>query len=435
MDITQALAATVGRQNLLESEMKSVMMQIMTGNATDAQIGGLLVALRMKGESVAEIIGAANVMRELAIPVSISIPNAVDIVGTGGDSANLFNVSSASSFVVAAAGGRVAKHGNRSVSSNSGSADLLEIAGINLELNPEQIAQCIEQVGLGFMFAPQHHTAMKHAVGPRKEMGLRTLFNILGPLTNPAGVKHYLLGVFDKTLCKPMAEALKSLGAVHAMVVHAAEGLDEISLAVLAHVDSVRGCDVVLSDSGRAHKTIVDDSSKCSNASADYLLVFRRSDEKKVPIAHPIGLLEYSGERKIPPELFQYKGWTGKQTENRYSHWIWRQYASSFWDDIRIDRVLPYKESREPDDEKHVHPLQLDVIDRCVTLWSNPGDKVLTPFMGIGSEVYGAVKAGRKGIGIELKESYYRQAVKNVYAAATGAVENNQDSFNLGETA
>jgi len=231
MDITQALAATVGRQNLLESEMKSVMMQIMTGNATDAQIGGLLVALRMKGESVAEIIGAANVMRELAIPVSISIPNAVDIVGTGGDSANLFNVSSASSFVVAAAGGSVAKHGNRSVSSNSGSADLLEIAGINLELNPEQIAQCIEQVGLGFMFAPQHHTAMKHAVGPRKEMGLRTLFNILGPLTNPAGVKHYLLGVFDKTLCKPMAEALKSLGAVHAMVVHAAEGLDEISLA------------------------------------------------------------------------------------------------------------------------------------------------------------------------------------------------------------
>ena len=231
MDITQALAATVGRQNLLESEMKSVMMQIMTGNATDAQIGGLLVALRMKGESVAEIIGAANVMRELAIPVSISIPNAVDIVGTGGDSANLFNVSSASSFVVAAAGGRVAKHGNRSVSSNSGSADLLEIAGINLELNPEQIAQCIEQVGLGFMFAPQHHTAMKHAVGPRKEMGLRTLFNILGPLTNPAGVKHYLSGVFDKTLCKPMAEALKSLGAVHAMVVHAAEGLDEISLA------------------------------------------------------------------------------------------------------------------------------------------------------------------------------------------------------------
>jgi len=231
MDIKQALAVTVERQNLLESEMQSVMKQIMTGNATDAQIGGLLIALRMKGESVAEIIGAANVMRELMVPVSISMPNAVDIVGTGGDSANLFNVSSACSFVVAAAGGTVAKHGNRSVSSNTGSADLLEAAGINLELNPEQIAQCIEQIGLGFMFAPQHHTAMKYAVGPRKEMGLRTLFNIVGPLTNPAGVKHYLLGVFDKTLCKPMVEALKSLGAVHAMVVHAAEGLDEISLA------------------------------------------------------------------------------------------------------------------------------------------------------------------------------------------------------------
>jgi len=231
MDIKQALAVTVERQNLLESEMQSVMKQIMTGNATDAQIGGLLIALRMKGESVAEIIGAANVMRELMVPVSISMPNAVDIVGTGGDSANLFNVSSACSFVVAAAGGTVAKHGNRSVSSNTGSADLLETAGINLELNPEQIAQCIEQIGLGFMFAPQHHTAMKYAVGPRKEMGLRTLFNIVGPLTNPAGVKHYLLGVFDKTLCKPMVEALKSLGAVHAMVVHAAEGLDEISLA------------------------------------------------------------------------------------------------------------------------------------------------------------------------------------------------------------
>lgn len=231
MDIKQALATIVERQDLSESEMKAVMQQIMTGNATDAQIGGLLMALRMKGETVAEITGAADAMRELAIPVSISIPNAVDIVGTGGDSANLFNVSSACSFVVAAAGGHVAKHGNRSVSSSSGSADLLETAGINLELNPEQVAQCIEQIGLGFMFAPQHHSAMKYAIGPRKEMSLRTLFNILGPLTNPAGAKHYLLGVFDKSLCRPMAEALRSLGAVHALVVHAAEGLDEISLA------------------------------------------------------------------------------------------------------------------------------------------------------------------------------------------------------------
>jgi len=231
MDIKQALATVVDQKDLSEPQMKLVMQQIMTGNATDAQIGGLLIALRMKGETVGEITGAADAMRELAIPVHITVPNAVDIVGTGGDSANLFNVSSACSFVVAAAGGHVAKHGNRSVSSSSGSADLLETAGINLALTPEQVASCIENIGLGFMFAPQHHSAMKHAIGPRKEMSLRTLFNILGPLTNPAGAKHYLLGVFDKSLCKPMAEALKSLGAVHALVVHAAEGLDEISLA------------------------------------------------------------------------------------------------------------------------------------------------------------------------------------------------------------
>jgi len=231
MDIKQALASVVEGSNLTEAEMKQVMNQIMTGKATDAQIGGLLIALRMKGETVEEITGAADAMRELATPVTISAGKAVDIVGTGGDGANLFNVSSACSFVVAAAGGNVAKHGNRSVSSSSGSADLLETAGVNLALNPEQVAQCIDQVGVGFMFAPQHHSAMKHAIGPRKEMALRTLFNILGPLTNPAGAKHYLLGVFDKSLCKPMAEALKSLGAVHALVVHAAEGLDEISLA------------------------------------------------------------------------------------------------------------------------------------------------------------------------------------------------------------
>ncbi|MGH1463178.1 MAG: anthranilate phosphoribosyltransferase [Neptuniibacter sp.] len=231
MDIKQALASVVEGNNLSQAEMKQVMNQIMTGNATDAQIGGLLIALRMKGETVDEITGAADGMRELATPVHISAEKAVDIVGTGGDGANLFNVSSACSFVVAAAGGNVAKHGNRSVSSSSGSADLLETAGVNLALNPEQVAQCIDQVGVGFMFAPQHHSAMKYAIGPRKEMALRTLFNILGPLTNPAGAKHYLLGVFDKSLCKPMAEALKSLGAVHALVVHAAEGLDEISLA------------------------------------------------------------------------------------------------------------------------------------------------------------------------------------------------------------
>jgi len=169
-----------------------------------------------------------------------------------------------------------------------------------------------------------------------------------------------------------------------------------------------------------AHKTIVDDSSRCSVASADYLLVFRREGENQIPIAHPIGLLEYSGERKMPSELLQFRGYTGNQIENRYSHWIWRQYASAFWDDIRIGRVLPFKQSRDEEDEKHVHPLQLDVIDRVITLWSNPGEVVLTPFLGVGSEAYGAVCMGRKAIGAELKPSYYRQAVKNMDAAQLG---------------
>jgi DNA modification methylase len=178
-----------------------------------------------------------------------------------------------------------------------------------------------------------------------------------------------------------------------------------------------------------AHKTIVEDSSRCSVASADYLLVFRRKGQNKIPIKHPVGLLEYAGERKMPSELLQYRGWTGNQIENRFSHWIWRQYASAFWDDIRIGRVLPYREARESEDEKHVHPLQLDVIDRVLTLWSNPGETVLTPFMGVGSEVYGAVCAGRRGIGIELKPSYYRQAVKNVELAAAGKRDDEQQSL------
>lgn len=166
-----------------------------------------------------------------------------------------------------------------------------------------------------------------------------------------------------------------------------------------------------------AHKTIVDDSIYCGVASADYLLIFRKKGDNEVPVSHPTGLCNYAGERQIPPDLLSYKNYDGKQTENRYSHWIWRQYASSFWDDIRLDHVLPYREGRDEDDEKHVHPLQLDVIDRIVVLRSNPGDVVFTPFMGVGSEVYGAVTNGRKGIGVELKESYYRQAIKNLQYA------------------
>jgi hypothetical protein len=164
-----------------------------------------------------------------------------------------------------------------------------------------------------------------------------------------------------------------------------------------------------------AHKTIVDDSTRCGVASADYLLMFRKAGDNPVPVAHPTGLAEYAGSREMPAEQAEFgPGFDGKQTENIFSHWIWRQYASAFWDDVRIDRVLPFKESRDDEDEKHVHPLQLDVIDRALVLWSNPGERVLTPFMGVGSEVYGAVAAGRFGIGIELKPSYYRQAVKNL---------------------
>ncbi len=241
MDIKTALGRAVQHLSLNTHEMSAVMRDIMTGQCTDAQIGAFLIALRMKSESLDEIEGAARVMRELATPVDITgLEHVVDIVGTGGDGANLFNVSSASSFVVAAAGAHVAKHGNRSVSSKSGSADLLETAGIKLELNAEQVARCIREVGVGFMFAVNHHSAMKHAIGPRKEIGQRTLFNILGPLTNPAGVTRLLMGVFNAELCRPLAEVLQRLGAEHVMVVHSKDGLDEISLAAPTFVAELK---------------------------------------------------------------------------------------------------------------------------------------------------------------------------------------------------
>jgi DNA modification methylase len=185
-----------------------------------------------------------------------------------------------------------------------------------------------------------------------------------------------------------------------------------------------------------AHQSLVEDSIDCGVASADYLLTFRRDGKNPVPVQHPTGLHEYAGEREIPAELFPYRGWTGKQTENRFSHWIWRQYADCMWDDIRIDRVLPYREARDSEDEKHVHPLQLDVIDRCVTLFSNPGEKVFTPFMGVGSEVYSPVMLGRLGIGAELKPSYFRQAVKNCTMAQNGwkDVQETSDLFEAGSS-
>jgi len=231
MNIQEALGVVIERQDLSVEQMSSVMRQIMTGQASQAQIGGFLVALRMKSESIDEITGAVQVMRELVSGVDIEGEHLVDIVGTGGDGANLFNVSTASSFIVAAAGGQVAKHGNRSVSSSSGSADVLEAAGVRLDLTSEQVASCSREVGVGFMFAPAHHSAMKHAIGPRKELAQRTIFNILGPMTNPAGVKRLVIGVFNGDLCRPIAEVLNRFGAEHVMVVHAKDGLDEISLA------------------------------------------------------------------------------------------------------------------------------------------------------------------------------------------------------------
>ena len=244
MDIKQALNRVVGQLDLTTEEMQAVMRQIMTGQCTDAQIGAFLMGMRMKSETIDEIVGAVAVMRELAEPVHFNSERLVDTCGTGGDGANIFNVSSAASFVVAAAGGKVAKHGNRAVSGKSGSADLLEAAGIYLELTSEQVARCIDTVGVGFMFAPAHHGAMKFAAGPRRELGLRTLFNILGPMSNPAGVKHQVLGVFSKELCRPMAEVLARLGSTHVLVVHAQDGLDEISLAAPTFVAELKNGEV-----------------------------------------------------------------------------------------------------------------------------------------------------------------------------------------------
>ncbi|PXX99767.1 anthranilate phosphoribosyltransferase [Halomonas sp. LBP4] len=240
MQMRDAIAAVMRRANLSFADTHEVMRQIMTGEASDAQIAGFLIGMAMKGETAEEISAAAQVMRELMKPVTLHTENVVDIVGTGGDGANLFNVSTAASFVVAAAGAHVAKHGNRGVSSSSGSADLFAVAGIHLDLDAGQVARCIEQVGVGFMFAPNHHPAMRHAVGPRREMGVRTLFNILGPLTNPAGAPNQLLGVYSAELVPLMAEVLRRLGSQHVLVVHAEDGLDEISLACSTQVAELK---------------------------------------------------------------------------------------------------------------------------------------------------------------------------------------------------
>ncbi|MEF3077228.1 anthranilate phosphoribosyltransferase [Methylobacter sp. Wu1] len=240
MQIQKALQILLDRQDLSADQMRAVMRLIMSGGATDAQIGGFLIALRCKGESVDEIAAAAEVMRELAGKVHVKGEYLIDTCGTGGDGANTFNISTTCAFVVAAAGGRVAKHGNRSVSSSCGSADVLEAAGVNLDLTAEQVARCVNELGVGFLFAPKHHGAMKYAIGPRREMGVRTLFNLLGPLSNPAGAPNQLIGVFGKDWLEPLAQVLKKLGSRHVLVVNADDGLDEISIASATRVAELK---------------------------------------------------------------------------------------------------------------------------------------------------------------------------------------------------
>lgn len=245
MTMQQAIQRVLDRQDLNGEEMRRVMRTIMTGGATDAQIGGFLIALRCKGETVDEIAAAAAVMRELAAKVPVHGEHIIDTCGTGGDGANTFNISTTCAFVVAAAGGRVAKHGNRSVSSSSGSADVLEAAGVNLDLSAEQVGRCVDEIGLGFLFAPKHHGAMKYTIGARKEMGVRTLFNLLGPLSNPAGAPNQLIGVFAPAWLEPLANVLKKLGSEHVLVVNAEDGLDEISIAAPTHVAELKDGDVI----------------------------------------------------------------------------------------------------------------------------------------------------------------------------------------------
>ncbi|HLW73551.1 MAG TPA: anthranilate phosphoribosyltransferase [Gammaproteobacteria bacterium] len=245
MDIKDAIGNIVNHKDLRSEEMQAVMQQIMTGHATPTQIGGFLAAMRAKGETVEEITAAARVMRELAMPVKVNVQYLVDTCGTGGDGRHIFNVSTAAAFVVAAAGGRVAKHGNRSMSSKSGSADLLEAMGIPLELPPGRVAELIDRIGIGFMFAPAHHPAARYAALPRRELGTRTLFNLLGPLTNPAGAPNQLLGVFAERWVEPLAKVLKSLGSTHVLVVHSEDGLDEISLAAPTRVSELKDGTVV----------------------------------------------------------------------------------------------------------------------------------------------------------------------------------------------
>ena len=242
MNYSHTLSNLIDRHDLAFDEMRELMEHIMGGKLTSAQIAAVLIALRTKGETVTEIAAAAAVMRELSTKVNVKQSgHLIDTCGTGGDGAQTFNISTASAFVAAAAGAHVAKHGGRSVSSTCGSADVLEKLGVNVSLTPEQVAQCIDSIGVGFMFAPNHHSAMKHAAPVRRELGVRTMFNLLGPLTNPAGAQSQVIGVFHQSLTAKLAQVLGELGSRHVLVVHGADGMDEISISEGTYIAELKG--------------------------------------------------------------------------------------------------------------------------------------------------------------------------------------------------
>ena len=240
MDIQSAISQVSAKRNLTREDMSEIILEILEGKVTDAQIGAFLIALSMKGETVDEVLGAVGVMRDLSTKVEIDEPNLIDTCGTGGTGIGIFNVSTTSALVASSCGAKIAKHGNRSATRKSGSADLLEQAGVSLSLTPEQVASCIQEIGLGFMFAQAHHSAMRHVVGPRKEIGQKSIFNVLGPLTNPASAKRQVLGVYDKKWLTPIAEVLDELGSEHLLIVHSRDGLDEISLATPTYLTEMR---------------------------------------------------------------------------------------------------------------------------------------------------------------------------------------------------
>ena len=245
MNYAAMLNKLVAREDLSHDEMLTLMRAVMTGELTPAQIAGAIVALRCKGETVTELAAAAQVMRELSTKVPLAgVEHLVDTCGTGGDGAHTFNISTAAAFVAAAAGARVAKHGGRSVSSKSGSADVLEALGVNVNMPPDAVARAVKEIGVGFMFAPNHHSAMKHAAPVRRELGVRTLFNLLGPMTNPAGAPNQVLGVFHRDLVRKLAEVLRELGSRHVLVVHAADGLDELSLSGVSFVAELKNGEI-----------------------------------------------------------------------------------------------------------------------------------------------------------------------------------------------